>query len=1481
MKKIIGLILFLTLTSLLLADVVSFTYTFEKPRIKTEDGYTELIYENCVNLGQEGEPLLPQLGAEILLSQAQELETIKIISTRYYEQKENIKLKPASKQFPISQKVENYVVIPNEKIYNSSLPYPVNIVANSGTHFLSGHCIAAFTICPVKYIPVEEQVELLAEISVEIHTKPSVKAFEAERFLRISPEIETRLNRILDNPDARFSYNYPNITREDEYDILLISNSSLLPVFDDYIEFKESTGYLVAAVTIEDIYTTYEGVDNAEKVRNCIIDYYENYYISSVILGGDTDAQNPTLAVVPHRGFSVATDPSLPSDMYFSGLDGNWNNDGDNYWGEYGEYDLYSEIIVGRICVDSATEIINFTNKLLMYQDSPVIEDIEKALMIGEELNNNPWTFGGDYKDEVADGSTNNGYTSAAISDNFTVEKIYDRDMTWTKYTIFDQFNNVGINLMNHLGHSSPTYNMKMNNSDLTTVNFTNDGITRGYAIGYSQGCYNGSFDNWHFSGYYTEDCFAEKLTTLETGQVACIANSRYGWYQPGGTNSTSQYYDRMFYDGIFGQDITVIGETNRYSHEADVSYAQFDQYYRWVFYQTNLFGDPTMDIWTAEPDEIFANYPPSIPIGSEQIQFQTDAPFARIAVLQNDELIGRIVADESGLADLTTFSTITTVNEITVSIIAHNKIRHQGTIVVVSDQPYVIYNSYLINDELGNGNGLADYSEEISLNMVFYNVGNQIAYNVNATLLTDDEYLTITDAEEDIGTVPAEETITFDNAFALQIENIIPDQHRVDFELEITGESRDTWISYFSVILNAPVLMVEDIIIDDSSGDNDGILDPGETATLTIPTYNIGHADSPTATASLSCANELITIEVVNDELDIIEAESSENAIFTITADGTMNVGTPIILDFNVLCEGYDEYNLQNNFVHTVGLILEDFETGDFSSFDWGFEGNANWIVETQNPYEGVYCVESGNIGSDQSSSLILELDVQVSSELKFWKKVSSEDNYDFFGFYVDDVLQNQWSGTVSWSEESYIISSGHHRLEWEYMKDDYMDVGYDCAWLDYIVMPVISGLGPPEIVLSQESFQFNLTGDETASQTLEISNNGEADLFYEIFPDFTGSRDYGGPDSYGYQWFDSYALNGPVYSWRDISDVGIQVNFTHNDIGTDLMPMDFTFNYYGTDYDEFRINPNGWIGFGDDNDEWQNTAIPSSDAPRPAILAYWDDLRPFDGTEGGGDVYYYSTPDSLIVWFDHVIHYQGTYNGTYDFEIIIYPNGEILTQYRTVSGDIDTATIGIQNEEGNIGLQVVFNDDYVEDELAILFKKVDVWLDLSENNGTIESGQSEFITLTANSEGFEPGDYLCNLLIASNDEIQSVITVPVDLHVNPVNTDDEEIPLVTGLNGNFPNPFNPTTTIKFTTSLRQGSAGQAENTEENTELIIYNIKGQKVKQLVSSKLSAGHHSVVWNGKDDSGKNVSSGVYFYRLKSGKYTSTKKMILMK
>jgi len=104
-----------------------------------------------------------------------------------------------------------------------------------------------------------------------------------------------------------------------------------------------------------------------------------------------------------------------------------------------------------------------------------------------------------------------------------------------------------------------------------------------------------------------------------------------------------------------------------------------------------------------------------------------------------------------------------------------------------------------------------------------------------------------------------------------------------------------------------------------------------------------------------------------------------------------------------------------------------------------------------------------------------------------------------------------------------------------------------------------------------------------------------------------------------------------------------------------------------------------------------------------------------------------------------------------------------------------------------------------------------------------------------------------------------------------------NDTFPIINYLGNNYPNPFNPsgagrspTTTINY--SLKENA---------KVSINIYNIKGQKVKQLVSDQISVGQHSVIWNGKDDNGKSVSSGIYFYKMQTGRYTSTKKMILIK
>ncbi|RLC44772.1 MAG: hypothetical protein DRH57_08870, partial [Candidatus Cloacimonadota bacterium] len=97
-----------------------------------------------------------------------------------------------------------------------------------------------------------------------------------------------------------------------------------------------------------------------------------------------------------------------------------------------------------------------------------------------------------------------------------------------------------------------------------------------------------------------------------------------------------------------------------------------------------------------------------------------------------------------------------------------------------------------------------------------------------------------------------------------------------------------------------------------------------------------------------------------------------------------------------------------------------------------------------------------------------------------------------------------------------------------------------------------------------------------------------------------------------------------------------------------------------------------------------------------------------------------------------------------------------------------------------------------------------------------------------------------------------------------------DQTIPYVFELEQNYPNPFNPETKIEYQLPR-----------DTQVEISIYNIRGEKVKTLVNDKENAGHHSVIWNGTDDRNRELSSGIYLYRIKIDGYCATKKMLLVK
>jgi len=195
------------------------------------------------------------------------------------------------------------------------------------------------------------------------------------------------------------------------------------------------------------------------------------------------------------------------------------------------------------------------------------------------------------------------------------------------------------------------------------------------------------------------------------------------------------------------------------------------------------------------------------------------------------------------------------------------------------------------------------------------------------------------------------------------------------------------------------------------------------------------------------------------------------------------------------------------NNTIHDFSLLpcsTEDFESGDFSNYEWQFSGSANWNVESSVVYEGSYSAVSGTITHNQESTLYLDYDTPTDSKINFFLKVYSESGYDFLKFYIDNELIQSWSGYVDWQDYEYDVTIGSHQFKWQYTKDGSMSVGSDCAWLDFISFPY-SGMNAPALPVAPSAilkgnYPNPFNPETTISFTITNSNESTRIEVYNL---------------------------------------------------------------------------------------------------------------------------------------------------------------------------------------------------------------------------------------------------------------------------------------------------------------------------------------------------------------------------------------------
>ncbi|MDJ0593277.1 MAG: carbohydrate-binding protein [Pleurocapsa sp. MO_226.B13] len=195
--------------------------------------------------------------------------------------------------------------------------------------------------------------------------------------------------------------------------------------------------------------------------------------------------------------------------------------------------------------------------------------------------------------------------------------------------------------------------------------------------------------------------------------------------------------------------------------------------------------------------------------------------------------------------------------------------------------------------------------------------------------------------------------------------------------------------------------------------------------------------------------------------------------------------------------------------------------------------------------------------------------------------------------------------------------------------------------------------------------------------------------------------------PSTIEYQWQDSKQPDGITYDWIDISGVGTELNLGDDEAVEVTLPFDFDF--YGETNNTVTISSNGYLTFGDNGTEYRNEGITNSYNVSNFIAPFWDDLNP--GYSGSIYHHYDAEADRFIVQYQDVARYE--VEGALTFQTLLNSDGSIVYQYNNLDAAVNSATVGLENPDGDAGLQIVHNNNnddnpYLEDGLAIEFTPV-----------------------------------------------------------------------------------------------------------------------------------------------------------------------------
>ena len=973
------------------------------------NGKNKITFPGGVPNLEEGTPDLPKMAQSIIIPDLAHME-LSIVESEFVEFfMENLISSKGNLTRNIDPASVPYTF---GQAYETDEFYPQDIVFMRNPYIVRTVRGQAIVFQPIQYNPIQRTLRVYTHIKVNI---------QQNGMSQINPLTRRPAkggSREFENIYAEHFLNYSTNNRYEllgeQGPMLVVCYGEFMQSMQPFVEWKNYKGIPTEMVDVADI-------GGSDEIEAFVETKYYDDGIAFVLLVGDID--------------------QIPSPRYSDGAGS--NSPADPSYGFVAGSDYYPEIIIGRFSAENTSHVETMINRTIEYEmdPDPTADWYKKGSgFASDEGPGDDGEIDYEHLDNIRDDLL--GFTY------IEVDQIYDPSGTVEDG---EAALNEGRSIVNYTGHGSNGSwgnGCPMNQTDVNGL--VNMGM---YPFIWSVACVNGEF--------HIGTCFAETWLRatgtdgVPTGAIAVLMSTiNQSWSPPmDGQDEMNDILVESYENNI---KRTYGGlSMNGVMHMAD-SYGTAGE--EEILYWT-IFGDPSVVVRTDTPTDMTVSHNDVMIIGAEEFSIETGMAAALVAVSRDGELLASTYTDATGGTTLEFEPPLEIPGPVDLVVTAFNKMPYETTVnVIAPDGAYMLMGNIAVN---GGTDQILDYGEAGSLYTTFENVGQDSSGDLTFTLIHEAGMVTLNSNVIQNGSIAAGAEVTI-GPFEFQVSWNVDDGGLIPFIIQAT-DNIETWEYELNIPVEAPDY---NLISVDFLDLGNGTLDPGETTTMQLVLTNVGHSpvSYPTFEATTSDPN-IILGAVESDNAYWWEIDSQVTITIEVAAVDDAPVGHTALLGIII---GSGGTNYENVFPVpiTLGLLIEDFESGSFTSFDWIQGGDAEWTIDSDS-YSGNYSAKSGTISHNQTSELSIELNILYEGETSFWAKASSEQSgtgniYDYLEFYIDDeAAELNIGGELDWTEYTVDIPVGEHSLRWVYQKDGAQSSGQDCAWLDRIVFP--TGSIPP----------------------------------------------------------------------------------------------------------------------------------------------------------------------------------------------------------------------------------------------------------------------------------------------------------------------------------------------------------------------------------------------------------------------------------